>query len=112
MGRLPWFGKVGPTNHSALLGVGYLAPASARVNRPGLQSLCPALAFLTDLAFERYEHPFADSLSSLGWSRDLPPFRSIGEIGPAVCGLPSHGLPGGSYFAKSRNLFAVNEIHR
>ena len=113
MGRLPaWCGKVGPAITRRFSVGGYLVPGTARLSRLGVQSLCPALAFFTDLPFEQYEHPFAHIFSSLGWGGDLSAFRSIGEIGPAVCGLPSHGLPGDSYFAKSRNIFAVNEIHR
>jgi hypothetical protein len=112
MGRLPaWFGKASQAITRRYSLVGHLVPCTARVSRPGVQLLCPALAFFPDLSFERYEYPLAHSFSSLGWGRDLSAFRSIGETGQAVCGLPSHGLSGGFYFAKSRNILAVDEVH-
>ena len=111
MDRLPlWCRKAGQGITPRYSPAGYSAPETARIGHPAAQTLCPAVAFFTDLPFDQYERPFARTFRSLGRGRDLSAIRSIGETGPAVCGLPSHDLPGDFYFAKSRNILAIGEV--
>lgn len=103
-------GKVGQAITQCYVLVGLYSVLNFSLTGPSGVLLWPVVAFLTDLPFEQYEHPLAHIFSSLGRGRDLPAVRSIGAAGPAFGGLPSHGPPGGLYFAESRNLRATSEV--
>src|ERR1700736_693343 len=61
------------------------------------------IASFTLLFLDQYEHPFADSLGSVGRVSGVSAAPSIGQIGSHCFGLFTRGLPGGFHFPSAKS---------